>query len=182
MKYLSVSKERTDPSVVFLFPRKFDTEEAFITIGKTLRNQTFGSWERHLYDLSDGDGVVLLDSGKLNITPEGIVCKRLEITHQTQLPLDTIQRQLNNEMKYIHTVCEDEHHDIFLFPKHIHHNAFAEVVHKFCMPEERYSFRKVLSAGFVNSKMECFGSSETLNVKANAKEDTKLLREQLSLN
>jgi hypothetical protein len=80
-------------------------------------------------------------------------------------------------MKYIVTVDETGTEDIFVFPKHIHHDAMAEMLEG--IRNQTYGnweriYRKPVAAGFINEKFECYGSSESLGV-VSRKQDTQLL-------
>ena len=57
--------------------------------------------------------------------------------------------------------------EIYVFPKAVHHDCFYEAINN------QDEYRALVSAGFVDSDLNCHGSSETLGVKSRP-EDTKL--------
>lgn len=76
--------------------------------------------------------------------------------------------------KYI-AVAQDEHSmPIFiLFPQNINHDTMARAMIRARYPE-------VISAGFVDEFLQCYGESTTLRIKSKP-EDTDLLHQQLSI-
>ena len=85
-------------------------------------------------------------------------------------------------MKYIVTVDDAGQEDIFLFPNRIHHDAMAEMLGHIKNQTHgnwKRIYRAPVAAGFVSPDNECYGHSETLNLKARPK-DTDLLKTALS--
>lgn len=84
-------------------------------------------------------------------------------------------------MKYICTVDNDSKMEIFTFPRSVNHDAMAEALEGIKNQThgnwERV-YRIPLSAGFVDSNGNCFGTSETLGLESRMTEDTKLLADQ----
>jgi len=79
-------------------------------------------------------------------------------------------------MKYIVTENEEGEREIFVFPRSVPHNAFAEVVAGIRNQTHgnwRRIRRKPVSAGFVDGG-RCHGRSESLHLKSRP-EDTELL-------
>lgn len=85
------------------------------------------------------------------------------------------------KMKFVCTKDENDKEEIFVFPKHIDHDRFAEVLCHIRTDDARGQwqrmFRKPISAGFVSRTNKCFGRSETLDLDSRP-EDTKILSEQ----
>jgi hypothetical protein len=81
-------------------------------------------------------------------------------------------------MKYVVTEREDGKEELFMFPKHINHDDFAEVlshikVHTSFRDWER-QYRKPIAAGFTDGKY-CTGRSETLNLDSRGRLDEMLI-------
>ena len=69
--------------------------------------------------------------------------------------------------KYI--VVKDTYgENTYIFPAIVNHSAMARNVGG-----------EIISAGFINYRLECYGESVTLKVKAREKEDTELVRRKL---
>lgn len=87
------------------------------------------------------------------------------------------------EMKYIVTQRDTELdgvfiEEIFIFPKSVNHDCFAEVVN--CIKNETHGNwhrvrRTVISAGFTDG-VKCYGHSESLNLNSRKELDTELLK------
>lgn len=90
--------------------------------------------------------------------------------------MDQSQREkFMNQTKYI--VVENDFvksPSIIIFPSNISHKNMSDAL-------KRIRFNKVISAGFIDDFMQCFGESQTLNLKSR-KEDTVLLRTMLEIN
>lgn len=84
---------------------------------------------------------------------------------------------MNNEMKYVVVNSKEAGDQIFIFPKNINHDAFAEVLsylkHGNWQNWERI-YRRPVSAGFTDG-VTCYGKSESLNLKSDPR-DTNLLK------
>lgn len=84
-------------------------------------------------------------------------------------------------MKFITTVDDAGHEEVFLFPRNIEHAAMAEVLGRIknqTSGQWYRVFRKPIAAGFVKANGNCYGHSETLNLSARP-EDSALLLKQL---
>lgn len=70
------------------------------------------------------------------------------------------------EMKYV-VVKTDVGEQIYVFPKQIDHDAFAEVLSYIKMGGRNWKreYREPVSAGFTDG-VECYGRSETLNLNS----------------
>ena len=82
-----------------------------------------------------------------------------------------------NEMKYVVVKSEEQGKQMFIFPKNIDHDAFAEVLSyiKVGTPQNwNRAYRKPVSAGFTDG-VTCYGRSESLNLDSNLN-DTTLLK------
>jgi len=82
-------------------------------------------------------------------------------------------------MKYICAINDDGEQEIFIFPDTVNHDCFYEGVTALrnqTWGEWKRIFREVISAGFVDKDLKCYGESETLNVESRGEEDTKLLK------
>lgn len=81
------------------------------------------------------------------------------------------------EMKYVVTAHPDTNvEEIFIFPKSVHHDCFAEMIPY--MKNQMYGnwdrvHREPISAGFTDGNT-CYGVSESLGLESRP-EDTKLL-------
>jgi hypothetical protein len=85
-------------------------------------------------------------------------------------------------MKYIVTKTEEGMEEIFVFSRNIPHDAMAESLEGIkdkTFDNWKRIYRQPIAAGFVNSKKECYGRSETLKLSSR-KEDTNLLAESLN--
>lgn len=83
-----------------------------------------------------------------------------------------------NDAKYVVLTNDENGHgmeQIFVFPSNINHVDFAKAMNR-CA---RLPF--VVSAGFVNEFMKCYGSSQTLHASSRPEEDTFLLKSMLSI-
>lgn len=81
-----------------------------------------------------------------------------------------------NEMKYVVVKSEEQGKQMFIFPKNIDHDSFAEVLSyiKVGTPQNwNRVYRETVSAGFTDGKT-CYGRSETLGLEAD-KGDTALM-------
>ena len=87
-------------------------------------------------------------------------------------------------MKYI-VVSLNDKEEIFTFPNIVDHDRFAECIEGIrfgCESNwERKLFKavkngEIISAGFINSSGECYGRSETLDLKSRGSQDTALLK------
>lgn len=81
-------------------------------------------------------------------------------------------------MKYICTKDEQGKEEIFLFERNIDHDAYYEAMQYMRNKTHGHwvrQYRDIVSAGFVNSKLECHGRSETLD-KDSRPVDTPLLK------
>lgn len=87
-------------------------------------------------------------------------------------------------MKYIVTVLDGEE-CIFLFPREVNHDYFAEAMEAIRFGNfrdwTRGKFKQgdIVSAGFVTNGV-CHGRSESLNIDSRPKQDTELLKQMLS--
>ena len=81
------------------------------------------------------------------------------------------------EMKYIVVSSKEQGEQLFVFPKNINHDYFAEVV-SYIKIGDRFNwervFRQPISAGFTDGST-CYGQIETLQLSSR-KEDTILLK------
>ena len=81
-----------------------------------------------------------------------------------------------NEMKYVVVTSEEQGEQLFVFPKNINHDSFAEIL-SYIKVDEGHNwkrvFRKPIAAGFTDGT-KCYGKSESLNLSSR-KEDTELL-------
>lgn len=81
------------------------------------------------------------------------------------------------EMKYVVMDSDECGEQLFVFPKTIDHDRFAEVLSLIKHGVERNwnrIYRKPVSAGFTDGTL-CYGKSETLGLRSRDK-DTALLR------
>lgn len=69
------------------------------------------------------------------------------------------------EMKYVVAKDESGNEQIFIFPKQIDHDAFAEVLSYIKTGGRNWKreYREPVSAGFTDG-LKCYGRSETLNL------------------
>ena len=83
---------------------------------------------------------------------------------------------MNVEMKYV-VVSSELGQQLFIFPKSINHNDFAEVLshirHEKGVSWERV-YKEPVSAGFTDG-VTCYGKSESLSLKSSPN-DTALLK------
>jgi len=80
------------------------------------------------------------------------------------------------DMKYIVVKNELENVEyIFPFPRNIDHDKMFKAM-------RRLRFDTIISAGFINEFMECYGRSQTLRVSYREGSDTQLLKESFQIN
>ena len=82
------------------------------------------------------------------------------------------------EMKYVVVDAEGDE-QLFIFPKTIDHDRFADVLNFIKVGHDRdwkRIYRKPISAGFTDG-VTCYGRSESLHLESR-KQDTLLLRGQ----
>ncbi len=82
-----------------------------------------------------------------------------------------------NEMKYVVVASEEQGEQLFVFPKNINHDYFAEILSyiKIDVGNELDSvYREPISAGFTDG-LNCYGRSESLDLGSRP-EDTELLK------
>lgn len=81
------------------------------------------------------------------------------------------------EMKYVVVFSEEQGEQLFIFPKNINHDDFAETL-SYIKTGDRGNwqriFRTPISAGFTDGST-CYGHSESLNISSR-KQDTSLLQ------
>ena len=83
-----------------------------------------------------------------------------------------------NEMKYVVVESEEQGKQMFIFPKNIDHDAFAEVLSyiKVGTPQNwNRAYREPISAGFTNG-LTCYGRSETLNLDSQLNDTALMLK------
>jgi hypothetical protein len=81
------------------------------------------------------------------------------------------------EMKYVVVSSDEQGQQLFIFPKNINHDSFAEILNHIKIGEGRNwkrIQRKPISAGFTDG-VKCYGKSESLNLSSR-QEDTELLK------
>ncbi len=82
-----------------------------------------------------------------------------------------------NEMKYVVVESEEQGEQLFIFPKNINHDSFAEILN-YIKIGESYNWKRVrrkpISAGFTDG-VTCYGKSESLKLESR-KSDTELLK------
>lgn len=81
-------------------------------------------------------------------------------------------------MKYIVTLDESDIEEIFIFPKSVNHDVFANSVCR--MKNQSHGnwqriTRDPIAAGFTDGTI-CWGRSETLNMDSRPDEDARLIR------
>jgi len=74
-------------------------------------------------------------------------------------------------MKYVVIVTDDGRDEMYLFPSSVYHDEFVERL--------GIDQQNVITAGFVNQKMECHGTSTSLGVESDPEYDTGLLKHLL---
>lgn len=81
-------------------------------------------------------------------------------------------------MKYVVTQDESGKEEIFIFPKNINHNEFAEVlsyIKQYSGPRNwKRCRREPIAAGFITGTC-CHGRSETLNLDSRGRLDEMLI-------
>ena len=83
---------------------------------------------------------------------------------------------MTGEMKYVVVESEEQGKQMFIFPKNIDHDSFADVLSyiKVGSPQNwKRAYREPVSAGFTDGTV-CYGRSETLNL-ASLPTDTALM-------
>lgn len=80
-------------------------------------------------------------------------------------------------MKYFVTKDEDGKERLFMFPRDINHDDFAEVLSRIKVHRGRdweRQYRKPIAAGFTDGK-KCTGRSESLNLDSRGRLDEMLI-------
>ncbi len=80
------------------------------------------------------------------------------------------------EFKYVVVTCEETGEQMFMFPKSVDHDVFADILSYIKIGGRNWkrSYREPVSAGFTNGKT-CYGRSETLHLNSRGDVDTALL-------
>ncbi len=81
------------------------------------------------------------------------------------------------EMKYVVVRIESGKEQLFIFPKAVNHDSFAEVLSHIREGDHnnwKREYREPVSAGFTDGKT-CYGRSESMNLDSREIKDTKLL-------
>lgn len=204
MKYFCLAENDQEASI-FLFPREFDNKGIEENITHGLRNQTYGNWRRFQFEVlysgeisfnhialmrmldafKDAGIYQKLDSlyiGRVNVISEHykdpFLKKHVAVDYQEDA-CSLINKQLKEQMKYVCVSGNEDKEYIYLFPKYVHHDAMEEVIADLSHAMDSCRYEDILSAGFVNSKFECFGKSETLGTVSRMDTDTKILHKQL---
>lgn len=87
-------------------------------------------------------------------------------------------------MKYICVKRKGDNQIIFTFADTISHALMFNCISNNCYQRPLVSGHdkfEVVSAGFVTKKLQCFGDSQTLNVKSRGDVDSKILKNQFYL-
>lgn len=190
MKYVVTKQEpQPDPTAagkeeIFLFPDHLEFDVIIPLLG-AIKNQNYGNWHRVrrppicIGSLINNVFTSLANGDKTYID-------------STDLAEHLFKKQISHGFKYIAVKAimyypskplvkvdtdgvptESEVEEIYLFPKEVHHDCFYEIINN------QDEYRERVSAGFVDSGLRCYGSSETMNVKSR-KEDTELLKKLMS--
>lgn len=83
------------------------------------------------------------------------------------------------EMKYVVVRSDKQGEQLFIFPKNVDHDRFAEalcVIRHGHDRDWRRIYREPVSAGFTDG-VDCYGESETLKLKARPARDKELLQQ-----
>lgn len=167
MKYI-VTKQDDAPDntpgeeEIFLFPRNLEYSVIAPLLGM-IKNENYRNWFRV----------------KREVISKGLLVNKVFTSETSRGKQDEkiFNKQIVNHCKYISVSVYDEENnrpfELYVFPKAVHHDCFYEIINN----QEEY--REIVSAGFVDSNLHCFGSSETLNVKSSIM-DTELLKKQMS--
>ncbi len=80
------------------------------------------------------------------------------------------------EFKYVVVTCEGTGEQLFMFPKSVDHDVFAEILSYIKIGGRNWKrpYRDPVSAGFTDGKT-CYGRSETLNLNSRPALDARLL-------
>lgn len=82
-------------------------------------------------------------------------------------------------MKYVVTRDENGNEELFMFPKSINHDRFAEVLGRIRMPNGPLGWERIerepIAAGFTDGKT-CHGRSETLGLDSRGRLDEILIK------
>ena len=81
-------------------------------------------------------------------------------------------------MKYVVVESEEQGKQLFIFPKNIDHDAFAEILShmKVGTPQNwKRVYREPVSAGFTDGKT-CYGKSESLGIKSDNGDTALMLK------
>lgn len=165
MKYFCLT-EKEGNAAVFLFPKELDDEGIKNDISIGLRNQTYGNWRRFQF--------IVLGYGEIT---EEILKSNLFKILEDGTAFGLLRKQFQENMKYICVSGEGDKEYIYVFPRFVHHDAMEEVISHMSYAMDSCHYEKLISAGFVNSNLECFGESETLGIPSRKDKDTNLLRQ-----
>lgn len=168
MKFV-IMKDPNGDHDFFAFPNTVKLDD-FLECVRFIRNQTYGNWTRiHRSLVTHGT----LDSNfEINECPEEFVeeVKKLKeaFVYVGFKFITTRIETLKGETNVF---------EMFLFPSHINHDCFGESI------LQMDDYRQKISAGFVRKgqrhTLECYGSSESLDLKCRVNEDNVLIQLQL---
>ena len=186
MKYVVTKQdpypEESAPGIkeIFLFPKHLEFDVIIPLLG-AIKNENYGNWHRVRREAISTGSMI---NGVFTAMEKSSIGGHSELVTDTkpiasEMDADLFKKQISYDCKYIvvKTQYADEVEDvveeIYVFPKAVHHDCFYEIINN------QDEFRKLISAGFVDSNLQCYGKSETLNVESR-KEDTDLLKKQMS--
>ena len=87
---------------------------------------------------------------------------------------------MSTEMKYVVVRSDEQGEQLFIFPKNINHDDFADVLGYIKFHKGRdweRIFRKPVAAGFTDGRV-CYGRSETLGLDSRPQDTALLTKEQ----
>jgi hypothetical protein len=172
VRYCRVTEKGQDESTLFIYPKEIGKIELWQDSFYGVRNRIWGDWKRFRYDLeAEGE----FDGKNFTVYPD----EDRSITINDRETEELFKNQIYGKMKYIVIRSEDGTEYIYVFQKHIDHNAMIECILDMHYEHIKQEFDGVVSAGFVDSDLICHGKSDTLG-KASRKEDTALLKKQMS--
>jgi hypothetical protein len=104
-------------------------------------------------------------------------CTKYSLVNSGVIDNSNVAQVIETEMKYIVMNSAEAGKQLFIFPKSVDHDRMADVLSEVEQLIEGVFdnfYRTPVSAGFTDGK-DCYGKSESLNLKSNPK-DTELLK------
>lgn len=183
MKYVVTKQdpypEESAPGIkeIFLFPKHLEFDVIIPLLG-AIKNENYRNWHRVRREAISTGSII---NDVFTAMEKSSIGGHSELVTDTkpiasQMDSDLFKKQITNHCKYIVVSVYDQENnrpfELYVFPKAVHHDCFYEVINN------QDDYREIVSAGFVDSNLHCYGNSETLGVQSSIT-DTDLLKKQM---